>query len=84
MLQGARLAAVVWWPAFIAACALELAVFAFVDPSALHGLGGAALGLSNEAVYSLSFFVFWAVVAAAIAMALRLACGSEELNAAGR
>jgi hypothetical protein len=80
MQRGVRLAAVVGWPAFIAACALELVVFAFVDPAALHGPGGTALGLSPTAVYSLSFFLFWLVAAAAIVVALRLASSPEEIN----
>jgi hypothetical protein len=48
------------WPAFMAACILELVVFAFVDPHDL-GRAGQALPWSRQAVYTVSFFVFWAV-----------------------
>jgi hypothetical protein len=55
----------VLWPAFFAAGSLEMVVFAFVDPSELHLPGGAALDWPRQMVYTLAFFVFWAIVAAA-------------------
>jgi hypothetical protein len=57
----------VLWPAFMAAAALELLVFAHVDPADVHTLAGAPVDLSRQAVYTLSFFGFWAVSAAACA-----------------
>jgi hypothetical protein len=48
------------WPAFLAACVLELLVFAVVDPTAL-AWSGDPLGLSRQSVYSGAFFVFWAI-----------------------
>lgn len=57
-----RLAGVLW-PAFLAAAALEMLVFAFVDPAQLHGAGGAPLQLSAQGIYSLAFLTFWAVSA---------------------
>lgn len=83
MLRGARLAGVVLWPAFLAAGVLEIAVFAFVDPAAVHAPDGGPLALSGNALYSLSFLVFWAVAAVAIYVALRLACSAGEINAEG-
>ena len=68
-----RRLAVVLWPAFLMAAVLEMLVFALVDPAQLQGIDGTPLGLSAKAVYSLSFFVFWAVVAAACAMTAWLA-----------
>jgi hypothetical protein len=56
------------WPAFMAAAVLEMVVFAVVDPEALHGFGVEPLGWTRSAVYSLAFFVFWAVTAMAAAM----------------
>jgi len=56
------------WPAFVAAGILELLVFAHVDPSDVHTLAGAPVELSRQAVYTLSFFGFWAVAAAASAV----------------
>jgi hypothetical protein len=47
------------WPAFLSACALELVVFAVLDPSELHW-SGSPLGWSRQAVYTAAFFVFWA------------------------
>jgi hypothetical protein len=55
------------WPAFMAAALLELLVFAHVDPSDVHTLAGERLELSRQAVYTLSFFGFWAASAAACA-----------------
>ncbi len=60
------------WPAFLAAAVLELLVFAHVDPADVHTLAGAPVDLSRQAVYTLSFFGFWAVCAAACALCLWL------------
>jgi hypothetical protein len=53
------------WPAFVAAGILELLVFAHVDPADVRTLAGTPIELSRQAVYTLSFFGFWAVIAAA-------------------
>lgn len=58
----------VLWPAFVAAGVLELLVFAHVDPADVHTVAGAPVELSRQAVYTLSFFGFWAVTAAAAAV----------------
>ncbi len=81
MNRFARRLAIIIWPAFLVAGVLEIAVFAFVDPSAVHALDGRPLGLSDTAVYSLAFFVFWAIVSMGCLLALRLACSAEEINA---
>lgn len=57
----------VLWPAFVAAGVLELLVFAHVDPADVHTLAGTPIELSRQAVYTLSFFGFWVVCAAACA-----------------
>ena len=77
----ARRAATIAWPAFLGAGALEIAVFAFVDPATLSLPGGEALELSATTVYSVAFFVFWAVAAAACALTWLLARGADEINA---
>lgn len=77
----ARRAATILWPAFLVAAVLEIAVFAFVDPAALHALGGGSLPLSETAVYSIAFFVFWGCVAAACALTVLLDRGADEVNA---
>lgn len=83
MKQLARRAATIAWPAFLGAGVLEMAVFAFVDPTTLSLPGGEALALSATAVYSLAFFVFWVAAAAACALTLLLARSAEEVNAEG-
>ncbi|MDR7097058.1 hypothetical protein [Hydrogenophaga laconesensis] len=60
------------WPAFLFAAVLEMVVFAAVDPGDLHGLSGEPLGWTRQAVYTVSFFVFWAVTAAASALSVAL------------
>jgi hypothetical protein len=60
------------WPAFLLAAVLEMIVFAVVDPGDLHGLSGEPLGWTRLAVYTVSFFVFWAATAAASALSLML------------
>lgn len=71
-----RLMAVVW-PAFLAACALELVVFAMVDPLELQWAGHDP-GWSRQTVYTAAFFVFWLVSAGACALAALLAQPAAE------
>lgn len=68
-----RIVMAVAWPAFLAACLLEMVVFAFADPLELR-FAGAALGWSRQGVYTAAFFVFWAVslLACALTLLLRL------------
>jgi hypothetical protein len=65
---NARTALQILWPAFVAAGVLELLVFAHVDPADVHTLAGAPIDLPRQAVYTLSFFGFWAVIAVAAAV----------------
>ncbi|MGZ5180059.1 MAG: hypothetical protein ACXWC6_03620 [Ramlibacter sp.] len=67
----ARTLMVVTWPAFLAACLLELFVFAVVDPLDLRWAGH-ALGWSRADVYTAAFFVFWAAAIVACALSLLL------------
>lgn len=55
----------VLWPAFVMAGVLEALVFVVVDPESLTWFGGPPVELSRQAVYSVTFFIFWAVIAAA-------------------
>ena len=55
------------WPAFLAACALELLVFALVDPLELQWAGH-HLGWSRQAVYTAGFFSFWIICTGACAL----------------
>ena len=62
------------WPAFIAACLLELVVFAVIDPQDLHW-GGQALPSSRQGIYTGAFFVFWLL--AAVGSALTALLGEQ-------
>ncbi|WP_374667684.1 hypothetical protein [Ramlibacter sp.] len=68
------------WPAFLAACALELLVFAFVDPMDVQWSGN-AVGLSRQGIYTAAFFAFWLVSLAACFLTTVLAMSAAEVNA---
>lgn len=55
------------WPAFLVAGILEILIFAMVDPQELQWFGQ-PITLSRAGVYTMAFFVFWAVVALSSAM----------------
>ncbi|HYF20382.1 MAG TPA: hypothetical protein VEA40_21130 [Ramlibacter sp.] len=59
------------WPAFLAACLLQLVVFAVVDPLELQWFGR-ELAWSRQAVYAAGFFVFWGAAAVASTLTLLL------------
>ena len=67
------------WPAFLVAAVLEMVVFALVDPSELHWLGH-PLNLSREAVYTLTFFLFWIATMISGALTSLLAMSPFEVN----
>lgn len=64
-----RSALTVAWCSFLAASVATMVFFAFVDPSPIASLfAPTALAPSRTALYSLGFFFFWAVCAAAAAL----------------
>lgn len=67
------------WPAFLVAGVLEMLVFALVDPADLHWFGH-PLALSREGVYTLAFFVFWALTMASSALTTLLSLSPFEVN----
>ena len=67
------------WPAFLAACILELVVFALVDPQDFEW-GGRQLALSRQGVYTVGFFVFWAVCMDASGLTALLGTPPAEVN----
>jgi hypothetical protein len=67
----------VLWPAFLMAGVMEMLVFAVVDPADLHWLGGAAFDWPLTTIYSVSFLIFWAVIATSAAITAWL-CAAEE------
>jgi len=68
------------WPSFLAAGVLEMVIFAMVDPGALHWFGGEPITWSPIAVYTVAFFVFWAIIAGAAGMTQLLNQSAEEIN----
>ena len=72
----------VLWPAFAMAGVLEMLVFSQIDPAELHGLGASGMGWSPQAVYTIAFFVFWAVIAVASSVTLWLALPDAEADTA--
>lgn len=69
------------WPAFLMAGVLEMLVFVVVDPGDLHWFGGEALAWSSQAVYTVTFLIFWLVIAVAGALTALLETSPDELNA---
>lgn len=68
------------WPAFLAAGVMEMLVFAAFDPQDMQWLGR-AVELSRTGIYSLAFFVFWAVFMAAGWLTTLLAMPAQAVNA---
>jgi hypothetical protein len=69
------------WPAFLMAGVLEMLVFVVVDPADLHWFGGEALGWSHQAVYTVTFLIFWGVISVAGALTALLDTSADEINA---
>lgn len=67
------------WPAFLMAAIMEMLVFAFVDPAALHW-SDQPLALSPQGVYTVAFFAFWLVIMLSGALTTLLAMSPFELN----
>lgn len=75
-----RLALQVLWPAFLMAGVLEMLVFAVVDPGDLHRFGGASIQWPRQAVYTITFMMFWAVVSVAAAVTAMLMRTAPDVN----
>lgn len=67
------------WPSFLMAGVLELLVFAVVDPQGMNWFGQ-PIEMSRQAIYTLSFFVFWLVISIAGALTVLLSLSSSEIN----
>lgn len=67
------------WPSFIVGGIAETLFFALFDPHELHLFGG-PLALSRTAIYSIGFFVFWAIAAASSAFTCFLQRTSVQIN----
>lgn len=64
------------WPSFIAAGIGVGIVFTLVDPMELVVLGD-HVRVSRTTIYSLGFFILWAITAMASAMSCFLAAGDD-------
>ena len=71
------------WPAFMVAGVLEMLVFAVVDPADLHWFGGPSIGWSVQAVYTVTFLLFWALISTAGAMTALLSLEPDDVNPLG-
>ncbi len=67
------------WPAFLMAGVMEMVVFAFVDPEALHWFDQ-PMNLSRQGVYTVAFFIFWLVIMASSALTTMLSLSPFEVN----
>ena len=68
------------WPAFLVAGLLELVVFGLFDPEDMHWFGQ-QMTLSREGVYTISFFVFWALSIVSSSLTLLLATNLNGIEA---
>ena len=66
------------WPSFLMAGVLEVMVFAVLDPSGMRWFDGDAIVWSRTAVYSVTFFIFWAVISTAGAITALLEAPGPE------
>jgi MFS superfamily sulfate permease-like transporter len=69
------------WPAFLMAGVLEILVFSMVDPQDFRWMAH-TLVWSNEAIYTVMFFLMWAVTLVACGLTALLGLTSEEVNQA--
>lgn len=68
------------WPAFLAAGVMEMLVFSAFDPQDMQWSGQLA-EISRTGIYSLAFFLFWAVFVGAGYLTVLLSIPAEQLNA---
>lgn len=73
-----RFAMAAAWSSFLTAGLLEALVFAVVDPDELRWFSTVPVELSPQAVYTVSFLIFWAVSALGASLALLLASQPDE------
>lgn len=69
----------VLWPSFVAACLVEMVVFASFDPQDWHFFGMEEQQ-SAETVYSIGFFCFWIITTLASLGTWNLTRSATELN----
>lgn len=72
------------WPAFLMAAVLAMMLFAVLDPGDLQWFGGAPMGWPRQAVYTVTFLIFWGAMAVSGALTVLLTRSDAELNEADR
>lgn len=72
----------VLWPAFLMAGVLVALIFVVVDPATLSWFGGEPLDWPRQAVYSVTFFICWGVIA--VACTLTWAMGRHPAGGSAR
>ena len=80
----ARWAMAVIWPSFVMAGVMVALVFAVVDPSDLTWFGAERMALSRQAIYTLSFLIFWVVLSLSSSISLALATTPEPVESMRR
>lgn len=76
-----RRALTILWPAFLMAGVLEMLVFAVIDPGDMTWFGLAPIDWPRQAIYTISFLIFWVVIATAGALTALLEARAEDVNA---
>lgn len=66
------------WPAFLIAGVQEALVFVVVDPHTLRWFGIAPIDWPVQAIYSVTFMIFWATTSVACVLCRWLALGGER------
>jgi hypothetical protein len=79
-----KLRLVIWilWPSFLVAGIAEGLLFTAIHPEEIL-LFGEPLGISNEGIYTLGFFVMWAFCAASSALTVFVLPKSGEIPKLG-
>jgi len=67
------------WPAFLVAGLLEAGVFGMFDPEDMQWFGH-HIALPRQGVYTLSFFVFWALTMVSSSLTTLLSLSPFEVN----
>jgi hypothetical protein len=76
---NAKRAIWILWPSFIVAGAAEALFFTIFDPTELQFFGE-PLEVSRTGIYTIGFFLFWAIGAASAALAIFLERSPVEVN----
>ena len=61
-------ALLILWPAFVMAGVLEMLVFVVVDPESLRWFSAEPLQWTPNAIYSVTFLIFWMVISTSAAI----------------